>query len=105
MDAKRGQCTVCRYRFRLLKDGTLQRHHLYSGSEKQPECAGSRKPPQPFSPDECGACLEYRFTTPGLMEACFSVGIENGRDGNALMFDILAAFHESGHLTETEAGP
>lgn len=50
MTATRGQCPVCRYRWRLRKDGTLQSHHLYSGSERQPECEGSGKPP---AQEEC----------------------------------------------------
>jgi hypothetical protein len=45
MDATRGQCAVCRYRFRLRKDGTVQTHRLYCGSEKQPPCDGSGKHP------------------------------------------------------------
>ena len=45
MTARRGQCPVCRYRWRLRKDGTLQAHHLYSGSERRPECEGSGKVP------------------------------------------------------------
>ena len=48
--ARRDQCPVCRYRWRLRMDGTLQAHHLYSGSERQPECEGSGKPP---AQEEC----------------------------------------------------
>jgi hypothetical protein len=44
--AKRGQCSECRYRWRLRKDGTVQYHSLYSGEERH-ECTGSGKPPQP----------------------------------------------------------
>ncbi len=97
MSTKRGQCPVCRYRWRLRRDGTLQAHHLYSGSERQPECEGSGKPPRPFDPNECGACLEYRFATPMLAEACAAVGIERGRDAGAMLRDYLAQFHERGH--------
>lgn len=46
MAAKRGQCPVCRYRFRLRRNGTLQAHHLYSGSDRNPRaCEGSGEMP------------------------------------------------------------
>jgi hypothetical protein len=35
--------------------------------------------------------------TPGLGEACASVGIEHGRDGAGMLFDVLAAYHGNGH--------
>jgi len=41
-DRTRGKCSVCRYSFRLRKDGTLQVHHLYSGCERcSTACRGS----------------------------------------------------------------
>jgi hypothetical protein len=95
MAATRGQCDVCGYRYPLRKDGTVQVHHLYCGSERYEEpCAGSGKPPRPFDPNECGECMSHRFETPGLAEAAASVGIEYGRN---LMWDYLVAFHEAGH--------
>jgi hypothetical protein len=44
---RRGQCPDCRYRWPLRADGTLGAHHLYSGSEPQPECAGTGRLPAP----------------------------------------------------------
>jgi|ERR1035441_5360565 hypothetical protein len=97
MPVKRGQCTVCRYRYPLRKDGTVQGHHGFHGHTPAPECEGSRKPPRPFDPNECGDCMKHRFSTPGLVEACFSVAIESRASGEALMWDYLVAYHENGH--------
>jgi hypothetical protein len=94
---KRGQCRTCRYRWRLRKDGTLQAHHLYSGSERQPECEGSRKPPRPFDPNECPECLMHIGRQPFLAEACASVGIERGKSTEAMLRDYLVQFHERKH--------
>jgi hypothetical protein len=92
MSDPRGQCPVCRRSCRLRKDGTLGAHH-----QAGPDCKGSGGPPVPFDPDKCGGCLEFRFMTPGLGEACASVGIERGRDGGAVLYDLLAAYHRNGH--------
>lgn len=92
----RAQCPACHFRWRLRKDGTLQRHHIYSGTGKR-LCEGSGGEPVPHDPDACGGCLEYRFMMPGLMEACYSVAIESGKDGAALMREVLAAYHRRGH--------
>lgn len=98
---KRGQCATCRYRWRLRKDGTVQEHHLYSGHDRVAEpCAGSGKPPRPFDPDECGDCFEHRLTTPGLAEACASVGIEHGKSAGAMLRDYLVQYHERGHQVQ-----
>jgi hypothetical protein len=95
---KRGQCSVCRFRYPLRKDGSIQAHHLYCGSDRNPdECEGSRKPPRPFDPNECADCMEHRFSTPRLTEACYSVAIESRKTGEALMWDYLVAYHDSGH--------
>lgn len=96
MSAPRGQCPVCRFRFRVRTDGTMQYHRLCSGTGAR-ACEGSGKPAVPYDPDTCGACLEFRFTTPGLGDACASVGIEHGRDGGAMLYDVLAAYHRNGH--------
>jgi hypothetical protein len=96
VSAPRGRCPVCRFRFRLRADGTMQRHRLYSGGGVR-VCEGGGRPAVPYDPDTCGECLEYRFMTPGLGEACASVGIEHGRDGAAMLFDVLAAYHGNGH--------
>ena len=48
MAAKRGQCPVCRYRHPLRKDGTMQAHPVYCGSERR-ECDGGGQPPVPFA--------------------------------------------------------
>lgn len=37
------KCSVCPYRIRLRKDGTVSEHTLYSGST-QHRCPGSGKP-------------------------------------------------------------
>jgi hypothetical protein len=99
MGAKRGQCAVCGYSIRLRRDGTLQAHGDMSSEAADPfiHCKGSGKPPRPFDPNECGECMEHRFSTPGLLEACFSVAIETRKTGEALMWDYLASYHESGH--------
>jgi hypothetical protein len=47
----RGQCPVCRYRYRLRAAGTVQRHHGYSGSDPLPDCRGSTMMPLD-EPDE-----------------------------------------------------
>ena len=96
--ARRGQCSVCRYSFRLRKDGTVQAHHLYCGHDRSEEpCAGSRKPPRPFDPNECGDCLMHLQAKPFLAEACASVGIERGKDTGTMLREYLADFHERGH--------
>lgn len=92
--AKRGQCPVCRYSLRLRKDGTVETHRNYSDGVP---CKGSGGPPRPFDPNECGACLDHRFATPGLAEACSSQAIESSKTAAALMWDYLVAYHESGH--------
>jgi len=73
----------------------MQRHRLYSGTEVR-VCEGSGGPAVPYDPDRCGGCLEYRFT-PGLTEACYSVGIEHGKDGATLLREVLKAYHGRGH--------
>ena len=41
-ERKRGRCDACRYTFPLRKDGTVQKHYLYSGSERRKNpCRGS----------------------------------------------------------------
>jgi hypothetical protein len=35
--------------------------------------------------------------TPGLVEACWSVGIERGKDGDVLLREVLEAYHRNGH--------
>ena len=41
MSGTRGQCPVCRYSYRLRANGTMQRHHGYSGHDPLPDCRGS----------------------------------------------------------------
>lgn len=41
MSSRRGQCPVCRHSYRLRTDGTMQRHHGYSGHDPLPDCRGS----------------------------------------------------------------
>jgi hypothetical protein len=95
----RGQCPVCRGRFRLRKDSTVAPHLWRSSGqpERGPECAGSRQPAVPFDPNTCPVCMEHRFEAPGLMEACCSLAIESRAAGKALMWDYLVAYHEAGH--------
>jgi len=95
--ATRGQCPVCRYSCRLRKDGTLQAHHGYTGSEWQPECAGSGQWPATHDVMECGGCMEYLRSQPHLAGACASVGIEHGRSTGQMLRDYLTGFHERGH--------
>lgn len=97
MSGPRGRCPVCRYSYRLRKDGTVQRHHGYSGRNPLPDCEGTGQAPLPWNPDQCGDCTEYRYMTPGLAEACASVGIEHGKDAGTMMFSVLSAYHHNGH--------
>lgn len=101
MKARRGQCSVCRYRFRLRADGTVQAHYLWCGNERQPTCEGSGKPPRPFDPQECGDCMMRVFATQGLTEACTSVGIEYGKSTGQMLHDYLAGYHDRGHREDT----
>lgn len=100
---RRGQCPVCRYRFRLRKDGALQTHHLYSGSGRNEDpCAGSGKHPQPLRWDpsgrpDCLPCLEYLFAQPHLVGACASVGIERGKSTGQMLCEYLSAYHDRDH--------
>ena len=71
----------------------LGAHHPGGG----PDCRGTGGAPVPWHPDHCGDCLEYRYMTPGLGEACASVGIEHGRDGGVVLYNVLAAYHRNGH--------
>src|SRR6188472_1684728 len=41
----RGHCPVCRFSFRLCKDGTVQTHRLWIGDLRLSACQGSRQPP------------------------------------------------------------
>jgi hypothetical protein len=95
--ARRGQCAVCRYRFRLRKDGTVQGHGLYIGSEKQPECEGSRKHPWTPGPGGCGACEAYVAAQPHLVGAAASVGISYGKSTGQMLREHLVRLHENGH--------
>lgn len=92
----RGQCPSCRFRFRLRADGAMQQHRIYSGGEGH-VCGGSGKPAVSWDPNACGVCMDYLYGTPMLHEACWSVGIEVGKDGNALLREVLAAYHGNGH--------
>jgi len=94
--ARRGQCPVCRYRWRLRADGTIQAHTLYSGRDPHP-CDGAGQLPAPFNYHDCGECLEHRFRTPGLAEAFASVGIEHGESAGQTAVSYFAAYHDRGH--------
>lgn len=74
----------------------MGRHVIYSGGEAR-VCEGSGGPPVPYDPNLCAECAAYRYMTPGLVEACWSVGIERGRDGGALLWEVLEAYHGNGH--------
>lgn len=50
MTARRGQCSVCRYRHGLRKDRTLQAHHGWYGHEPAPQCEGTGLPPRSDGP-------------------------------------------------------
>ena len=92
---KRGQCSVCRYRYPLRKDGTVQGHH---GRATGSPCGGSGEPPVPYDPNECGECMAYYYGTPGLVEAIWSVAIESTKSGEQLGWEFLEAYHEAGHV-------
>jgi hypothetical protein len=47
MSAARGRCSVCKFSFRLRKDGSVQTHSLYYGSLRLPHCLGSGLKPLP----------------------------------------------------------
>ena len=97
MAANRGQCPVCRYSCRLRKDGTLQAHHGFIGSEPQPGCAGSGQWPATRDVMECGGCMGYLNSQPHMAGACASVGIERGKSTGQMLREYLEAFHERGH--------
>jgi hypothetical protein len=95
---RRGACSKCGYSYRLRRDGTIGVHHLYCGSDRSPDpCEGSGKPPKPFDPNECGDCMEHRFATPGLAEACASVGIEHGKTTDQMLYEYLSGYHHRSH--------
>jgi hypothetical protein len=49
----RGACSRCGYSFRLRRDGTVQAHHLFCGSDRYPDpCEGSGKPPKDVTPED-----------------------------------------------------
>lgn len=94
--ASRGQCSVCLFRFRLRKDGTLMRHAIYSGNEGR-TCEGSGKWPHATDPAECGACMAYAASRPHLAGAAASVGISYGKSTAQMLREYFASFHERGH--------
>lgn len=73
---------------------------MYCGADGR-RCEGSGADPLPFDPETCGECLEYQWETPGLWEACCSVGIERGKPGTVLLYEVLEAYHQAGHREET----
>lgn len=94
----RGQCATCRFRWRLRKDGTLQRHWLYSGSERAAEpCGGSGRHPWTPGPDGCGACMAYVAARPHLIGALASAGISRGKSTGRMVREHLTDFHQRGH--------
>lgn len=46
---------------------------------------------------DCPACRAFLFETPGLTEACASVGIEHGKSTQRMLLEYLAAYHRRGH--------
>lgn len=92
MTRHRGQCSACGRSCRLRRDGTAGKHR--NGGTA---CDGTGKAPEPFSPDNCPECVQYRLGTPGLLEACASVGIEAGKPALVLLRELLTAYHDGGH--------
>lgn len=41
-----GRCSVCTYRIRLRKDGTVGAHRMYEGTRLEGYCKGQGKPPR-----------------------------------------------------------
>lgn len=97
MAERRARCTVCGYSARLRKDGTIQTHHGYIGKDREPDCAGGRKPPKPYDPNECIGCMAFYYGTPGLVEAIWSVAIESPKTGEQIAWEYLKSYHLSGH--------
>jgi hypothetical protein len=98
MPAKRGQCDVCRYRWRLRKDGTVQVHYLYSGHDRAEEpCPGSGFLPRGTTPGECPACMAWLRENRFIVGACASVGISYNRSTGDMLRDFMNAFHARGH--------
>lgn len=94
----RGQCPACRFSFRLRRDGTVQRHHLYCGSDRQLEaCGGSGRHPWTPGPAGCGACEAYVAAQPHLIGALASVGITHGKSTAQMIREHLGSYHERGH--------
>jgi hypothetical protein len=87
----RGRCAVCGLTARLRKDGTVGRHPA------TPDCAGTGKPPKPYEPYDCIDCVAHYYSTPGLVEAIWSVAIESPKPGEQITLEYLQAYHRSGH--------
>jgi hypothetical protein len=94
MASKRGQCDICRYRYPLRTDGTVQSHR---GQATGSPCGGSRRPPRRYDPNECGDCMEYYYGTPMLREAIWSVAIESPKSGDQLAWEFMESYHNAGH--------
>lgn len=52
----------------------------------------------------CLLCHDY-MQTPGLLEACASVGIEHGKSTDQLLRETVDAYHIARHVSSTESQP
>ena len=102
MMTRRARCTGCDYIQRLRKDGTMQAHKgLEPYMRARTQCPGTGKLPVPYDPNTCGACMEFWYGTPMLIEAIYSVAIESPKSGEQLTWEFLEAYHENKHQEMT----
>lgn len=92
---------MCLFRFALRTDGTVGAHWAYTSTERH-QCGGAGKLPQPFDYRGCCDCLVHMYRQPMLVEACYSVSIENGRDPGYLLLLYMTDYHERGHVPAPE---
>jgi hypothetical protein len=50
----------------------------------------------------CPECMDYYFSSPGLIHACASVGIERGLSTGEMLGRYLDAYHRRGHKALAE---
>lgn len=53
-------------------------------------------------PDHCAQCLEHFRSTPFLVEAFASVGIEHGKSSGQMAKEYFAVFHRNAHRPPKE---
>lgn len=102
MADSRGNCSVCRYRYRLLISGRLAKHYIYHGNVGR-VCAGSHKPTRLEWVDarfgqepDCDPCRAY-LSRDHMVGAAASVGIEHGMTTGQMLRTLAEQYHANGH--------